>query len=144
MMNCTMVRQTSTSSAIRNDSNCASAKSVGSNVATSYGAYARVLEINPENTEARAKNWTFLLAGGRIDEASAEATTILAARPDDPDGLVLRGLTHKRQEDTAAAEADARAALKADPGHKDALVLLAGLLRTRGLSTGPSPCSTVR
>lgn len=52
---------------------------------------------------------------------------ILAARPNDPDGYLWRGLTELHQNQTAPAEADFEMALKKDPKNENALTELGGL-----------------
>ena len=99
-----------------------------------FNAYSRAVELNPADEDARVKRGALLFAGGRPDEARAEAEAVLSAQPNDAGALALRGAVALEQGDVDAAAADAQAALQADPARVDALTLLADVRLQQGQS----------
>ena len=55
-----------------------------------------------------------------------------SCRPDNPDGLAIRGAVMLRQGDLERAAEQARKALAKDPGHENAIAVMAGVLKARG------------
>ena len=71
-----------------------------------YGELMRTVNLQPANYKARIDLGNLLLAGGKIDDAQAQANAILAAQPNNPDGhAMLSGIAIRRgQKDQALIE----------------------------------------
>jgi tetratricopeptide (TPR) repeat protein len=95
-----------------------------------YGELGRTVELQPTNYKARIDLGNLLLAGGKIDDAEAQANAVIAAQPDNPDGhALLSAIVGKRgQKDQALIEI--HRALELDPNraafHEDLALLQAG------------------
>jgi tetratricopeptide (TPR) repeat protein len=80
-----------------------------------YAAFQRTVDLDPVNFPARISLANLLLAGGRVDDAQAQADIVKAARPNDPDlHALLSAIAFKRgNRDLALSEM--RRALQLDP-----------------------------
>ena len=92
-----------------------------------YAEFERTVELQPANEEARIAVANLLLAGGRIDDAQAQANTVKAAAPNDPDlHALLSGIAFRRGDRTTALE-EMRRAIQLAPNRAefhDSLALL--------------------
>jgi tetratricopeptide (TPR) repeat protein len=95
-----------------------------------YSELGRTVELQPTNYKARIDLGNLLLAGGKIDDAQAQANAVIAAQPDNPDGhALLSAIAGKRgQKDQALIEI--HRALELEPNraafHEDLALLEAG------------------
>jgi tetratricopeptide (TPR) repeat protein len=86
----------------------------------------------PGDPRPRAAEVTTLLALKRTDEALKTVEAAIAAAPDDPDNLYLRGVVRMNLQQLPAAEKDFRRALELRPDHVAALSDLAVLDLSQG------------
>jgi Tfp pilus assembly protein PilF len=90
----------------------------------------RTVDLQPTNYKARIDLGNLLLAGGKIDDAQAQANAVMAAQPDNPDvHALLSAIAGKRgQKDQALIEI--HRALELDPNraafHEDLALLQSG------------------
>lgn len=88
---------------------------------------AKVLELDPENVEARVDLGHHHLARGRLALAEIESHAALAIDPEDHRALLLRGWLALRRGDPAEARDHAVWVLRDDPSDRGALQLLAAI-----------------
>jgi tetratricopeptide (TPR) repeat protein len=71
-----------------------------------YGELQRTVNLQPTNYKARIDLGDMLLAGGRIDDAQAQANAVMAAQPNNADvhSLLSRIAARRGQKDLALAE----------------------------------------
>jgi len=71
-----------------------------------YAEFRRTVDLAPNNFKARIDLGNMLLAGGRLDDAAAQANAVLAAEPDDADthALLARIAFKRGQKDLALKE----------------------------------------
>lgn len=71
-----------------------------------FGELRRTVDLQPTNYKARIDLGNMLLAGGKIDEAQAQADATLAAEPNNADGhaLLARIAARRGQKDAALTE----------------------------------------
>ncbi len=90
--------------------------------------YQRVLELDPDQDEARLRLARMLLRNARAAEALEVARALAARHPGDPVAQATLAAVQAELGDLPAAEASARAAVAADPNSDDALVVLGRVL----------------
>jgi tetratricopeptide (TPR) repeat protein len=71
-----------------------------------YGELLRTVDLAPTNYKARIDLGNLLLAAGKIDEAAAQASAVMAVQPDNADlhALLARIASKRGQKDLALAE----------------------------------------
>jgi len=82
------------------------------------GAYAelsRAVSLQPSNMKARLELGRLLVAGGKLDDAQAQADAIMAAQPNNPDLYALRSSIAFKHDDKVKALAEMHRALELDP-----------------------------
>ena len=75
-------------------------------LSAAYGELQKTVNLQPANTKARIDLGNMLLAGGRIDDAQAQAAAVLAAQPNNADvhSLLSRIAARRGQKDIALTE----------------------------------------
>jgi Tfp pilus assembly protein PilF len=75
-------------------------------LSAAYGELQRTVDLQPANYKARIDLGSLLLAGGRMDDAQAQAVAAMAAQPNNPDvhALLSRIAARRGQKDLALAE----------------------------------------
>jgi tetratricopeptide (TPR) repeat protein len=75
-------------------------------LSAAYSDLQKTVQLAPSNLKARVDLGNMLLAGGKIDEAQAQANAVLGAQPDNADAhaLLARVAARKGQSDVALAE----------------------------------------
>ena len=75
-------------------------------LSAAYGELQRTVNLQPANYKARIDLGDMLLAGGRIDDAQAQANAVMAAQPNNADvhSLLSRIAARRGQKDLALAE----------------------------------------
>ena len=96
------------------------------------GLYQSVVELAPENIEARADLGRLYDLGGAPEQALKLIGPALAKQPDSAALLVVRALARSRLRQTEAALADAERAAQLAPDNEEAVGLLAAMYRERG------------
>jgi tetratricopeptide (TPR) repeat protein len=96
------------------------------NIGAAYGEFRQSAEQDPHFQPALLKIASYDLAGGQLEQAQQQITTVLAAAPGQPEGLALQGALLLRQKDFAGAAKDARQALATDPANITAFSVLSG------------------
>jgi len=89
--------------------------------------FQKTVDLDPINFPARISLGNLFLAGGRIDDARAQANIVLAARPNDPDLHALLSAIAFRSGDKDLALTEMRRAVELDPNRAtfhDSLALL--------------------
>ena len=76
------------------------------NLDAAYGELARTVDLQPANYKARIDLGNLSLAGGKTDDAQAQANAVMAAQPDNPDvHAMLSAIAVRRgQKDQALIE----------------------------------------
>jgi tetratricopeptide (TPR) repeat protein len=91
---------------------------------------ARTVDLQPANYKARIDLGNLLFAGGRTDEAQAQANAVMAAQPNNPDVHALLSAIGVRHGQKDQALIEIRRALELDPKraafHEDLALLQAG------------------
>jgi tetratricopeptide (TPR) repeat protein len=84
-------------------------------LSTAFGELLRTVDLQPTNYKARIDLGNMLLAGGKIDDAQAQANAVMAAQPNNADlhALLARIAAGRGQKDLALTEI--RRALELDP-----------------------------
>ena len=84
-------------------------------LSAAFGELLRTVDLQPTNYKARIDLGNMLLAGGRIDDAQAQANAVMAAQPNNADlhALLARIAAKRGQKDVALTEI--RRALELDP-----------------------------
>src|SRR5271157_192749 len=77
-----------------------------------YGELLRTVDLQPANYKARIDLGNMMLAGGRIDDAKAQADAVMAAQPDNADGHALLARIAARRGDKDLALSEIRRALE--------------------------------
>lgn len=90
-----------------------------------YALLARVVEVDPTQRASQIKMGQLLLGSGDADKAMAASDALLAAHPEDLDGMALKAAAYLKQGNRAAAIRLAQQVLVSAPQHTDALVVLA-------------------
>lgn len=85
----------------------------------------KVLEQQPDHIDAHLKRGQLMLAANRIDEATSASDKVLQLASERLDGQAFRAAVLMKQGQPQAALEQAAAILARDPGHIEALVLLA-------------------
>ncbi len=103
-----------------------------------YGELTRTVSLQPANYKARIDLGNLLLAGGKIDDAQAQANAVLAGQPNDPDVHAMLGAIAARRGQRDQALKELHRAMELDPNrasfHEDLAVLQ---------SSDPSKASSV-
>ena len=75
-------------------------------LSAAYGDLQKTVELAPSNLKARVDLGNMLLAGGKVEEAQAQASAVLSAQSDNADAhaLLARIAARKGQPDVALAE----------------------------------------
>lgn len=96
-----------------------------------FGAYAKAVELAPENPRAQARLGRYYLLAGETAKAAELADALLAKHPNDSEGRVLRAAVTLRQGDEAKALSQASAVLAEHPGDADAAQLVSTIHQKR-------------
>jgi len=96
------------------------------------GLYQSVIDVDPDNAEARVKLSRLLVLGGLPDKALEVIEPGLAKHPDDPDLLAYRAAVRVQRNNETEAIADAERALQLAPNNEEAIAVRAGLYRRTG------------
>lgn len=80
-----------------------------------YSEFQHTVDLDPTNFAARIELANLLLAGGRIDDAQAQANIVANARPNSPDLHELLSAIAFKRGDTAKSMDEMRRALALDP-----------------------------
>ena len=96
------------------------------------GLYQSVIDIAPDNVEARVGLGRLFDLAGAPERALEIVEPALARHPQDASLLTVRALARLRQADKPGALADADQAIKLDPANADAVSLRAALYREGG------------
>ena len=95
-----------------------------------YGELARTVALQPTNYKARIDLGNLLLAGGKIDDAQAQANAVMAAQPNNPDVHAMLGAIAAKRGQKDQALNELHRALELDPNraafHEDLALLQAG------------------
>ena len=95
-----------------------------------YGELARTVALQPTNYKARIDLGNLLLAGGKIDDAQAQANAVMAAQPNNPDVHAMLGAIAVKRGQKDQALNELHRALELDPNraafHEDLALLQAG------------------
>ena len=95
-----------------------------------YGELARTVALQPTNYKARIDLGNLLLAGGKIDDAQAQANAVMAAQPNNPDVHTMLGAIAAKRGQKDQALNELHRALELDPNraafHEDLALLQAG------------------
>jgi tetratricopeptide (TPR) repeat protein len=94
--------------------------------------YNQALELNPRMTAAREGRMMTALLLRDFDRCLADAASLLARQPNDPDVLAVRGGAHTGRGDFDKARADLDRAVALEPRNVLALIARGGLHRQRG------------
>ena len=75
-------------------------------LSAAFGELLRTVDLQPTNYKARIDLGNMLLAGGRIDDAQAQANAVMAAQPNNADlhALLARIAAKRGQKDVALTE----------------------------------------
>ncbi len=76
----------------------------GQHWSAAYGAYSQAVGLNPDYMEARKRLAQLMLFARQTDKADEQVKKILAAKPDDPEGLTMKAVVLEQKNQTAAAE----------------------------------------
>lgn len=98
------------------------------------GLYQSVVELAPENGEARADLGRLYALGGAPEQALKLIEPALVKHPDSAELLTVRALARARLKDRDGALADAERAVQIAPDDENAVALLAAMYRDRGES----------
>lgn len=96
------------------------------------GLYQSVVELAPENVEARVDLGRLYALGGAPEQALKLIEPALAKHPDAAALLTVRALARGRLKDLDGARADAERAVQLAPNDENAVALLAAMYRERG------------
>ena len=95
-----------------------------------YSELMRTVDLQPTNYKARIDLANLLLAGGRIDDAQAQASAVMAAQPNNPDLHALLSAIALRRGMKDNALIEIQRALELDPNratfHEELALLQAG------------------
>ena len=80
-----------------------------------YGELMQTVDLQPANYKARVDLGNMMLAGGKIDDAKAQADAVMAAQPDNADGHALLSRIAARRGDKELALSEIRRALELSP-----------------------------
>ena len=94
-----------------------------------YGELARTVDLQPTNYKARLDLGNLLIAGGRTDDAQAQANAVMAAQPNNPDVHALLSAIAVRRGQKDQALIEIQRAMELDPNraafHEDLALLQA-------------------
>jgi len=95
-----------------------------------YGELARTVDLQPANLKARIDMGSLALAGGKPDNAQAQADAVLASQPNNPDVHALLSAIAAKRGLKDQAMTEIQKALQLDPNraafHQDLALLQAG------------------
>jgi Flp pilus assembly protein TadD len=94
--------------------------------------YQSALDINTEDTQARANLARIYLLNGASDQALKLIEPALVKHPDDPELLTDRAAVRIQLKEPAQARVDAEHAVKVAPTNENAVALLAAIYRDAG------------
>ncbi len=97
-----------------------------------YAELKRAISIDPKNTDALAELGALQLGANQLDDAMTTSKSLLKLAPKSAAAHTLRGAVMYRLQNLDQARDEAKAALDIDPGHVDALLLLARIDQTKG------------
>lgn len=80
-----------------------------------YGEFTRTVALQPTNYKARIDLGNLLLAGGRTDDAQAQANAVQAAQPNNPDLHALLAALSNRKGQKDQALVEIQKAIELDP-----------------------------
>lgn len=98
------------------------------NLEGAFGRFRRVVDLQPENIDARLKVTRFLLLGEAVEQAETEMQAVLKLDPNRADVQSLRSSVALRQGDLETARAALDLALTLDPDNIDAALAEVGYL----------------
>lgn len=104
---------------------------------SAYGELARTVNLQPTNYKARIDLGNLLIAAGRIDDAQAQASAVMAAQPNNPDVHALLSAIAVRRGQKDQAVIEMQRALELDPSRSafdDDLALLQSSEPTKAAS----------
>ena len=93
-----------------------------------FGRFRRVVDLQPENIDARLKVTRFLLLGEAVEQAETEMQAVLKLDPNRADVQSLRSSVALRQGDLETAREALDLALTLDPDNIDAALAEVGYL----------------
>ena len=92
-----------------------------------YGELVRTVDLQPTNYKARIDLGKLLIAGGRTDDAQAQANAVMAAQPNNPDVHALLSAIAVRRGQKDQALIEIQRAIELDPNraafHEDLALL---------------------
>ena len=92
-----------------------------------YGELARTVDLQPTNYKARIDLGNLLIAGGKLDDAQAQANAVMAAQPNNPDVHALLSAIAARRGQKDQALIEIQRAIELDPNraafHEDLALL---------------------
>lgn len=97
-----------------------------------FGAFKRVLELDPKHLPALIKVGQYTLAGGQVTAALESAERALTLDPANAEAFALRAAVKLRQGSLADAEADVGRAAAIDAQNLSALAVLVGIRNKQG------------
>ncbi len=99
-------------------------------LSAAYGELQRTVNLQPSNYKARIDLGNMLLAGGRADDAQAQAAAVMAAQPNNADVHSLLSRIAAKRGDTALALTEIHRALELAPNesklHETLALLIVG------------------
>ena len=99
---------------------------------TTFGNYAKVVELDPSNVDAHRRLGHYHLVLGSQEGAEEQVDWLLENSPNDPDAMTMQAVILARNGDLDGAIAKANEALKLHPEHAPVSAVLAQLYREKG------------
>jgi tetratricopeptide (TPR) repeat protein len=102
------------------------------NIREAVGFYQSAIDVQPDDTRARARLAKVFVLGGATSRALEVISPGLLNHPDDPDLLAARAAVRHELKDDTEARADAERALRTAPANENAIAVLAALALRAG------------
>jgi tetratricopeptide (TPR) repeat protein len=99
---------------------------------SAFADYSKAVELNPDQTQAKAKLGRLYIFSGAVDEADNIANEILARNPGDLAARFLKAAVMTRKGDVSGAIQETSQIVAADAAQFDAVSLLGGLYVMQG------------
>jgi tetratricopeptide (TPR) repeat protein len=97
-----------------------------------FADYSKVVELNPDHEQARAKLAKYYLLGGAPDKAKEMADYILKKKPNDPEAKTINAVILAQKNDLDAALKLASEVVKADPTQAEAVAVMSTVYKHKG------------